>query len=100
MKLGIQQIINREICHFADKNQLITSKYNKIYIKKKDADEFIIRLPKDDWKRLFAPFRLTRRALRLNKCNVVPVENGFIAIRQGKVFHYNEITRQLQTTLP
>jgi hypothetical protein len=34
MKLGIQQIINREICNFVDKNQLITSKYNKIYIKK------------------------------------------------------------------
>ena len=99
MKLGVKQIINREICHFADKNLLITSKYNKIYIKKKDVDEFTILLPQKGWKRLFAPFRLTRRALRLDKCNVVSVENGFVGIRQGKVFHYNENTRQLQITL-
>jgi len=100
MKFAIKKIINREICHFADTDLLITSKYNKIYIQKKKAQELIVTLPNDRlWKRLLACSRLNRRALRLDKCNVVPVENGFIAIRQGKVFHYHEENSELKHVL-
>jgi len=100
MKLNIKQLINREICHFSDSTSLITSKYNKIFIKKKDIQEFTVKLPADaTWKRLFAHSRLARRALRIDKCNVVPTEKGFIAIRQSRVFYYDEKNNQLKQVL-
>jgi len=37
-------------------------------------------------ERLLTSSRLARRSLCLDKCNVIPVENGFMAIRQGKDF--------------
>jgi len=59
----------------------------------------MIRLPNDGWKKIFGIFRLSRRALRLDKCNVVPVEDGLVAIRQGKVYRYNEVTNELTHVL-
>jgi len=98
MQLVIKELIDREICHFATPDMLITSSHNTIYVTRHN-DEFTIQLPHDGWKRIFGLSRLTRRALRLDKCNVVPVEDGFVAIRQGKVFHYDENRNELKHVL-
>ncbi|MCL0096013.1 hypothetical protein M1N66_00185 [Thermodesulfovibrionales bacterium] len=98
MRLIITEIIDREICHFATSNMLITSLGNTIYIKKCNG-AVTIQLPTGGWKQIFGLFRLSRRALRLDKCNVVPVEDGFVIIRQGKVFHYNESRNELKHVL-
>ncbi len=98
MKLLIQKVIDREICHFADSDVLITSKYNKIYVKKTNSS-YTVQLPSDGIKSIFGLFRLSRRALRLDKCNVIPVEDGLVIIRQGKVYHYCEHKEKLKQTL-
>lgn len=98
MKLIFKKTIPREICHYASPELLITSQYNRVYVKK-GGSEFAFNLPADGWKALFGLFRLTRRALRLDKCNVVPVRNGYVIIRQGRVYHYDETTCCLSQTL-
>ena len=98
MKLTIKQVINREICHFATPEMVITSKFNRIYVDR-HGHEFTIQLPGDGWKHIFGLFRLSRRALRLDKCNVVPVEDGFVVIRQRKVYHYDESRSRLAHVL-
>ena len=98
MKFRIKKIIDREICHFASPDTLITSLHNKVYVKKK-ADEFKIILPNNAVKQLLGLFRLSRRALRLDKCNVVPVKDGFVLIRQGKVYYYNETQNKINNVL-
>ncbi len=97
MRLVIKEVIDREICHFAAPEVLITSKSSKIYVRKNSdkSDEIKIQLPDEGWKNLFSPFRLSRRALRLDKCNIVPVEGGLVVIRQGKVFRYDEMAKEL-----
>lgn len=98
MKLVQKKILNQEICHYAEKNLIITSKYRTINVKNKKSN-YSVKLPNDGWKSIFSIFRLARRCLRLDKCNVVPVSNGFIAIRQGKVYHYDEQNKKLKHTL-
>ncbi|MGD9128610.1 MAG: hypothetical protein PVH19_14630 [Planctomycetia bacterium] len=99
MKLTIQKIIRKEICHYASPELLITSLYNRIFVEK-EGQEQIIDLPKDKfWKRGLALSRLARRALRLDKCNVVPVADGLVILRQGKVYHFSEATQELTPTL-
>jgi hypothetical protein len=100
MRLKINQIINREICHYSDSKLLITSKYNKIYIKKKNEHELTVKFPNDIlWKRLLSYSRLARRLLRLDKCNIFPIDKGFIAIRQGRVFYYDDKNKELKQVL-
>ena len=98
MKLIIKEIIDREICHYATPDFLVTSTCNSIYVKK-HGNEYSFLLPSDSWKWIFSLFRLSRRALRLDKCNLVPVDNGFVAIRQGEVFHYSENINKLEHVL-
>jgi hypothetical protein len=98
MKLIIKNIISKEICHFASTEMVVTSSYNRVFVNK-NGSEFSFRLPSDGWKGIFGLFRLSRRALRLDKCNVVPVEGGYVIVRQGRVFHYDESTKALTQTL-
>jgi len=99
MKLIIKEILNKEICHFASDDRLITSVYTKIYVQD-SQDRYTVNLPPDIWwKRIFSVSRLARRALRLDKCNVVPVGDDLVIIRQGKVYHYEKETEKLSHTL-
>ena len=98
MKLILKKVIHREICHYASPELLITSQYNRVYVQK-GASEFSFKLPSDGWKAPFGLFRLTRRALRLDKCNVVPAAGGCVIVRQGKVYHYDETSGSLTHTL-
>jgi hypothetical protein len=99
MKLIFKKNIAREICHFANPDQIITSTYDKIFITKKD-NEHIIHMPVDSFaKRLLAKSRLARRAFRLDKCNIIPVEDNLVIIRQGQVYHYAGASQILTHTL-
>jgi len=91
-------MLNREIIHYASDDLLISSRYNKIYVKKNDQ-ETVVRLPGDGWKSIFSLLRITRRASRLDKCNVFPVNNGLVIIRQGFVYHYDPTKKILTPTL-
>jgi hypothetical protein len=98
MKLIIQKTIPGEICHYASPEVLITSSYNQVFVAK-DGREYSFRLPADGWKSVFGWSRLARRALRLDKCNVVPVEDGYVVIRQGRVHHFDALSGELTETL-
>lgn len=99
MNFTIEKTIEREICHYVAPDVCITSLYNKIFVKKKGSD-YTVSLPNDRfWKKTVAVSRLARRALRLDKCNVVPVGSALLIIRQGKVFHFSEATQELTHTL-
>lgn len=102
MKLIIDKIIsNREIVHYSDPNLLITSYYNRIFVNK-EGNTYDVQLPDDDWKRVFRYLRLTRRAARLDKCNVVPVGDNLedlVIIRRGCVYHFCSKTKLLKPKL-
>ena len=98
MKLIIKNVIDKEICHYASPDMVITSFFNTVFVKQLNK-EFSIELPQSLFKNIFSCSRLLRRALRLDKCNVVPVGGGFIIIRGGKVFHYDETLNKLEHVL-
>ena len=98
MHFRIKEVLDREICHAASADLLVTSTSNRVYVNRQ-GHETIVALPDDGWKGAFAHSRLARRALRLDKCNVVPVPKGLVIIRQGKVFHYDEDRRELTHVL-
>jgi hypothetical protein len=56
-------------------------------------------MPGDGWKSIFGYFRISRRALRLDKCNVTYLETALIIIRQKKVYHYDFKSSKLTHTL-
>ena len=91
MRLTVIDYLPRsEIVHYADDKLIVTSYYNTVTIKE-SAREITIQLPKKGLKHLFGHIRLFRRALRLDKCNVVPVdENNFVIIKEGVVYHYDK----------
>jgi hypothetical protein len=101
IKFSLNQRVKKyEICHYADENQIITSIQNRVSISTGEST-VIIRLPftKLDF---FGFIRLARRALRLDKCNVVPVgdeDENLIIIRSGKVYHYDAKSKKLILTL-
>lgn len=98
MKLNIISKLDKEIIHFAEGNILISSKYRTIFFQRgKEIKK--IRLPESIIKRPFGFFRLSRRALRLDKCNVFLHENNLIIIRQGHVYLYKDKENRLIHTL-
>ena len=91
--------IDKEIIHYAEKDIILSSKYRTIFYKKKDK-VVKIRLPENNYlKRLFGLFRLSRRLLRLDKCNVFFHRNNLIIIRQGSVYLYKTDENRLIKTL-
>lgn len=98
MHFFIKSTLKREIIHYATDNLCISSQYNQVFVRK-DGQETVIRLPGDGWKWIFSLSRLGRRALRLDKCNVVPVKDDLVIIRQGVVYHYNSKEQRLTPTL-
>jgi len=97
----IQTLDDREIAHYADDELLVTSRHNRIHIQQA-GDEQVVRLPSATWEKVADLSRLVRRALRLDKCNVVPVgpnREQFVIVRQGIVAHYAPGSDELQETL-
>lgn len=98
MQLKINKIESSEICHFYEGKHLILSKGNIIRVQNGD-DYFEISLPLHGWKRHLNYFRLTRRALRLDKCNVVPVNGGYVIVSQGNVYRFDCHSKRLHHVL-
>jgi hypothetical protein len=98
MQFIIRSLLKREIVHYASESLRISSQYNRVFVLK-DGHETEIQLSGDGWKSIFGLFRLGRRALRLDKCNIFPVKDGLVIIRQGVVYHHSFIEKNLTITL-
>jgi hypothetical protein len=98
MELIRRQVLDREICHYAGPGLLITSRFNEVYVKRGDKETTVV-LPNTGLQGMLGFSRLARRATRQDKCNVVPVPGALVIIRQGRVYHYDEKTGSLATTL-
>lgn len=91
--------INKEITHYAQNETLITSRYRTIFFSQ-NGKTLKIKLPeKKVLYRLIGLFRLIRRALRLDKCNVFLHSDNLIIIRQRKVYLYDFAKNKLIFTL-
>jgi len=99
VKLEILETFDQEICHYGSRDLLVTSRHYHVYWVERGKEKIDVPLPKTYKDRIFGPSRLFRRALRLDKCNVVPVIGGFVAIRQGRVYHYEEKAGMLRCVL-
>ena len=84
--------------HYAGPDVHISSYHNRVYVNK-TVGELEIEMPCSGWRRTVGRSRLSRRALRLDKCNVVPVGDDLIIVRQGRVYHYDAAARSLTPTL-
>ncbi len=91
--------INREIIHYASGNTIISSKYRTIFWEE-NGKTTKVKLPEPNIiKRIFGLFRISRRVLRLDKCNVFMQENNLVIIRQSQVYLYERETDRLSHTL-
>ncbi len=99
MKIKIISKIDKEIIHFAEGDVVISSKYRTIFWETRETTRKI-KLPESNFiYRLFGLFRFSRRALRLDKCNVFLHNNNLIVIRFGNVYFYNSSENKLTKTL-
>jgi hypothetical protein len=97
MHLVFEQIIDREIVHYADDELCVSSLSNRVYIE--GMQKNVVAMPQKGFQSLLATSRLARRALRLDKCNVTKIGDDFVIIRQGRVYHYNLRNKTLSPTL-
>ena len=104
MRVVLDRIQGAEIVHYASGNTLLTSHAHVIHWQPDKDNVRTYRFPTPGWQRFFLPFRFFRRGLRLDKCVVVPVEEGgewtgLIAIRWGTVYHIDLKTNHMVPTL-
>ncbi|MEL6821242.1 MAG: hypothetical protein AAFP70_05755 [Calditrichota bacterium] len=99
MKLAIQAKIDREIIHFAEDDTLISSKHRTVYYTRGKQTKEIVLPENGALKSFLGFFRLTRRALRLDKCNVFLHGKNLVIIRQGRVYFYDDKSDELSETL-
>ncbi|MCC6126712.1 MAG: hypothetical protein IT426_17255 [Pirellulales bacterium] len=96
MKLQLTEIPHTEIVHYArggdassnEPELLVTSHSRTVAVAGKEK-RYSFALPAKGCRFLFSGMRLARRAMRLDKCNVMPVDprgSALIAIRQGMVY--------------
>lgn len=83
-------VLDYEMVHWADLDLFIAHKANIItYIK--SGVKAIIEMPYDvlGWSRLFMGVRKLRRLLRLDKVMIVPISDGFVMFRFGRIYKYS-----------
>lgn len=84
--------------HYAGRDLFVSSHHNLVYMS--DGSRTVeIPLPNPMLSHVFGYSRLARRALRLDKCNVAPVGEHAVIVRQGVVYHYDSKARELRSTL-
>lgn len=91
---------SHEIVHFYSDELLVASTHRRVVVQTQDKTRSEIVLPRTrlDW---LGFSRLARRALRLDKCNVFPLDphgKALILIRQGAAYKY-DARRGLRKTL-
>lgn len=91
MSLEIKgRLDGEEIVHYYDKTCMITSRHRQVTVRRQGRSDKI-RLPSVQAD-VFGFSRLARRALRLDKCNVLPVgENAkaLVLVRKSRVYFCN-----------
>lgn len=95
------EVPGAEIVHFADPTMMITSRHNRVSVTAGDAVHEIV-LPEAPYRRALGQFRVARRALRLDKCNVTPTgadRSGLVIVRNRQAFHYDFEHSRLTPTL-
>ncbi|WP_298515387.1 hypothetical protein [uncultured Kordia sp.] len=94
----IKKLPSSEVVHYYSGNDIITSKFNKVKVKYNNYN-CTVKLPSGLVENVFGLFRLSRRALRLDKCNVFTSGKFLVLIRKYKVYSYNLETNELKETL-
>jgi hypothetical protein len=81
-----------EIVHYYSDELLVKSTHRQVVLQSSGAGRAVIELPRTKFD-VFGCSRLARRMLRLDKCNVFPLDQqgrSLILIRQGCVYKYDE----------
>ena len=84
--------VPEEIVHFYSDELLVVSTHRRVVVQSLNGDSAVIELPRTKFDALGIS-RLARRALRLDKCNVFPLDpqgRSLIVIRQGCVYRYDK----------
>ena len=87
MNIRILERINQEIIHFYSDRYLVSSRHIRLSIKI-DSETIQLKMS-SNYIDFFGFSRILRRLLRLDKCNVQPINNDFtrfLVIRLGKVY--------------
>ena len=93
--------VQAEIVHHYSDELLVASSHRKVFIHGSSCGTSVITLPRTPVD-LLGWSRLLRRALRLDKCNVFPLDEqgkSMLIIRQGVVFKYHRDKGFRQTLL-
>lgn len=99
MKLNVQKKYKKyEKIHFFQDGELIASSLNVIYVLLEGVS-LKIKLPISPFKRFIGFFRVFRRLLRLDMCNVFLISDQLLIIRKGIVYNYDLTERKLHKTL-
>lgn len=96
----LDYVPHTEIMHYADSSTRITSRHRRISVTIGEIGRHV-SAPRTaaDWALPFS--RIARRALRTDKCNVVPVgrDGDFVLVRGGVVYRYDAAARALERVL-
>jgi len=98
MRLILGQPEQREIVHYASGGLRVSSLHHEIFVDGPGVQRRL-RFPRSPLDLALGTTRLARRALRLDKCNVVPIGDDLVAIRQGQVFHWSAAEGTFSRTL-
>jgi hypothetical protein len=96
--LTINRVFEFEVCHYYSSNVEIYSCANKIHYRDSQR-QIIIYIPVGLLITLLASFRIIRRLFRLDKMNVLPVENGVVILYRGFGYLYSFQNHKLTETL-
>jgi len=91
--------VPEEIVHFYSDELLVASTHRRVVVQRAHGGRKVIELPRTKFD-AFGVSRLVRRALRLDKCNVFPLDpqgSSLILIRQGAAYKYDERNGLRQT---
>lgn len=84
--------VQEEIVHFYSDELLVASTHRRVVVCRSNGSGAVIELPRTKFD-IFGISRLARRALRLDKCNIFPIDQqgrSLIVIRQGCAYKYDE----------
>lgn len=84
--------IDQEVIHYYEKDTTISSKASVLKIKQNDQAESY-QMPRSI-RDYFFPFRIFRRLLRIDKCNVFKIDEDFVkflVLRRGKVYIFDRV---------
>lgn len=103
MPIRLEELAGVEIVHYAGPDVFVWSRANVVNVEAAGKRRRFA-LPNPGWRTVASWNRLTRRAARLDKCNVVPVFEagaltGLVAVRLGSVYRLDMANGEVTATL-